>query len=259
MRLYFGAVLILLGCASRCPEGSAASYPGASQAPGAAGVPVPGAASSGAVVAIDRDGRAWIQGQPVASDDELATRLTPGPVTVQADARVPHGRVLGIVDRLRAAGFTEIAFGSASENPPAAPRAPEPPAAPSPQPKPEPEPAPVSGSLPRVTIENVGMHIGGGPNDDAAKQPFREAVEAQFDAFRACYVKAEEPEKGGTFGVDLFIRRDGGAPEVRQPRTGMKGSDFRQCVIRAFEQVSFAKPPRGPTVVSYSLRFKLEG
>ena len=257
MRLSIGAALLLLGCAGRCPEGGAASYPGASHAPAAGGVSVAGSAASGAVVAIDRDGRAWIEGQPVASDEELAARLQPGPVTVQADARVPHGRVLGIVDRLRAAGITEIAFGTATANPPAAPRAPEPPVAPPPEPKPE--PAPVAGSLPRVTIENVGMHIGGGPNDDAAKQPFRQAVETQFDAFRACYVKAEEPEKGGTFGVDLFIRRDGGAPEVRQPRTGMKGAEFRQCVIRAFEQVSFAKPPRGPTVVSYSLRFKLEG
>jgi hypothetical protein len=117
--------------------------------------------------------------------------------------------------------------------------------------------APVAGSLPEVVIENVGLHIGGGPNDDASKAPIKAAVERRFEDLRKCYVHAEEPEKGGTFGVDLFIGRDGGKPELRQPRTGMKGNAFRECVKTAFASVQFEKPPKGPTVVSYSVRFKL--
>lgn len=265
---------LVAGCASRCPGARATEQPGASTAGGGAGgVEVVEAGSATVLVAIDRDGRTWIDGQPVASDDELAQRLgargAGGSVTLQADARVPHGRVLGVIDRLRAAGVTRVAFAAsaasaASAAAPPPPAEPEP-AAPSPASTAEApaEPAapagePGAGALPQVIVENVGLHIGGGPNDDATKAPFQQAIAQHFAAFRACYVKAEQPEKGGTFGVDLFIRRDGGKPDVRQPRTGMRGTEFRQCVVRAFEQVEFAKPPRGPTVISYSLRFKLE-
>ncbi len=119
-------------------------------------------------------------------------------------------------------------------------------------------PAEPAAPLPEVIVETVGLHIGGGPNDDASKAPFLRALSDNFDGFRACYVKAEEPEKGGTFGVDLFIGRNGGAPQVRQPRTGMKGNDFRKCVIEAFGEVAFEKPPKGPTVISYSIRYRLK-
>jgi hypothetical protein len=108
-----------------------------------------------------------------------------------------------------------------------------------------------------VKVENVGLHIGGGPNDDAAKAPFVAAVEKQFDGLRACYTKVEDPVKGGTFGVDLHIGRDGGKPKVKQPRTGMKGTGFRDCVVKVFEQVEFEKPKKGPTVISYSIKYSL--
>jgi hypothetical protein len=108
-----------------------------------------------------------------------------------------------------------------------------------------------------VKVENVGLHIGGGPNDDATKAPYLAAAEKQFDALRACYTKVEEPMKGGTFGVDLHIGRAGGRPQVKQPRTGMKGTDFRDCVVKAFEQMEFEKPKKGPTVISYSVRYSV--
>lgn len=118
-------------------------------------------------------------------------------------------------------------------------------------------PPPAAGSLPEVKVENVGLHIGGGPNDDAAKAPFLRAIEKQFDAFRSCYTKVEDPVKGGTFGVDLHIGRDGGHAQVKQPRTGMKGTGFRDCVVKVFEQVEFEKPKKGPTVISYSIKYTL--
>lgn len=137
---------------------------------------------------------------------------------------------------------------------------PTPPAAPSVAAEPAPPPAPpAAGSLPEVLIENVGLHIGGGPNDDATKAPFKAAIEKRFDDFRRCYVHAEDPRKGGTFGVDLRIGREGGRAQVQQPRTGMKGTELRACLVRAFESVEFARPARGPTMISYSLRFTLEG
>ena len=114
-----------------------------------------------------------------------------------------------------------------------------------------------SRSLPEVTVRNVGLHIGGQPNDAASKEPFQTAVAAKFEDFLACYRDVVEPEKGGTFGVDLFIRRAGGNPEVRQPRTGMKGEAFKECVVDVFRSVDFERPRYGPTVISYSIRFEV--
>jgi hypothetical protein len=116
-------------------------------------------------------------------------------------------------------------------------------------------PSDPSRSLPEVTVRNVGLHIGGQANDPASKQPFQQAVAAKFEDFLACYREVVEPQKGGTFGVDLFIRREGGHPDVRQPRTGMKGEAFKDCVVKVFRSVEFERPPYGPTVISYSIRF----
>ena len=110
-------------------------------------------------------------------------------------------------------------------------------------------------SLPEVTVRNVGLHIGGGSNDPASKEPFQKAVAARFEAFLTCYRQTIEPDKGGVFGVDLFIPREGGPPEVRQPRTSMKGEEFRDCVVEVFKSVEFDRPRKGPTVISYSLKF----
>src|SRR5688572_17608544 len=38
-------------------------------------------------------------------------------------------------------------------------------------------------SLPEVTVRNVGLHIGGGSNDAASKEPFQRAIAARFEAF----------------------------------------------------------------------------
>jgi hypothetical protein len=103
------------------------------------------------------------------------------------------------------------------------------------------------------------MHIGGGANDSDSKLSFKRALERKFDDFLRCYPLVEQPGRGGTFGVDLHIGRNGGKPEVTQPRTGMPGADFRACMLRAFSDVEFEKPRAGPTVVSYSLRFVLRG
>lgn len=145
---------------------------------------------------------------------------------------------------------------SASGPAPAAPAPAPAPSAPAAAPAPEPPPGP-GGSLPEVKVAAVGLHIGGGPNDDATKAPYLRAIEKRFDEFRACYAKVDDPVKGGTFGVDLHIGRDGGRAQVKQPRTGMKGNGFRECVIKAFEQAEFEKPKKGPTVISYSIKFTL--
>ena len=111
--------------------------------------------------------------------------------------------------------------------------------------------------LPELKVENIGLHIGGGPNDADTKAPFLSAVAERFPSFMDCYRKNEDPATGGRFGIDLHIARAGGRARIEQPRTALRGADFRQCLSSVFEAVDFQKPKRGPTTISYSLRFTL--
>lgn len=119
-------------------------------------------------------------------------------------------------------------------------------------------PAPsTESSLPELKVQLSGMHIGGGPNDEVNKRPFIHAIEGSFDAMRGCYKKAEDPARGGTFGVDLKIGRKGGLPDVQQVRTALKGDSLRTCLEQTFRGIQFSAPPKGPTIVSVSVRFSM--
>ncbi len=106
-----------------------------------------------------------------------------------------------------------------------------------------------------VDVVNIGLHIGGGPNDDVTKAPILRSVEPHFSALRECFAKAEAPSKTGDFGIDLLIEREGGIAKVTHPRTGIAGDAFRTCVVDVFEKVEFQRPRGGKTMASYSLRF----
>lgn len=99
------------------------------------------------------------------------------------------------------------------------------------------------------------MHIGGGRNDADEKAPFHRALARQFPAFLDCYRSAENPLAGGTFGIDLKIGRAGGHPVLEQPRTRIKGTAFRDCMLKALSKTEFDRPKAGPTILSYSVRF----
>jgi hypothetical protein len=111
--------------------------------------------------------------------------------------------------------------------------------------------------LPELKVENIGLHIGGGPNDPDTKAPFLSAIAERFPSFMDCYRKSEDPQAGGRFGVDLHIARSGGRARLEQPRTVLRGAEFRACLTSVFEAVEFQKPKKGPTTISYSLRFQL--
>jgi hypothetical protein len=117
------------------------------------------------------------------------------------------------------------------------------------------EPSPAPERAPSVAVANIGMHIGGGPNDDVTKDPIRRSVAPHFDEFRRCFGRTEDPAKGGDFGVDLRIEREGGKAKVSHPRTSLRGKDFKECVVHTFETIDFLRPRGGATTVSYSLRF----
>jgi hypothetical protein len=104
-----------------------------------------------------------------------------------------------------------------------------------------------------LRVANIGMHIGGGPNDDVTKAPIHKSVAPHFDAIARCF-----PANGVLpvdFGVDLVIEAKGGRAQVARPRTPLRDDAFIGCVVGVFQAIDFLPPRFGRTVVSYSLRF----
>ena len=114
---------------------------------------------------------------------------------------------------------------------------------------------PPTDGTPHVRVRNIGLHIGGGPNDAVTKAPFLRQLAAEFDAFGRCYATTEAAGQRGTFGIDLLVPKEGGHPETSNPRTNLKGSAFRDCVVGVFGGVEFERPRRGATKLSYALSF----
>lgn len=112
--------------------------------------------------------------------------------------------------------------------------------------------------LPKVTVKKIGLHIGGGPNDDETKKPIIDSIKPHFDEMRGCWRLVQEPGKLNDFGVDLMIEREGGKAQVSNPRSGIKGEGFESCMLKVFEGIEFLKPKTGKTMVSYSVRFTPE-
>ena len=125
---------------------------------------------------------------------------------------------------------------------------------------PPPEPAP------KVKVENIGMHVAGGPFDEPTKVPFRKAIEPHYPAMATCWARhVPHPPKSTDVGVDLLIEPAGGHPKVSNPRSNLAGGgpaiaaetkDFVPCLTTVFEGVDFPRlVDRGRTGLSYSLRF----
>jgi hypothetical protein len=133
----------------------------------------------------------------------------------------------------------------------------EPPASPGEAPPEEPQLKPIVASgppLPEVRVKTYGLHLGGGRDEE--REPILLTIEHSFPRFLACYPLVDEGGKEGTFGIDLVVPTEGGRPRVDQPRTGIRGDEFKACMVKAFETLKF-KPQRRATAVSYSLKFSV--
>lgn len=109
--------------------------------------------------------------------------------------------------------------------------------------------------IPKVKVANIGMHIGGGPNDAPTKEPIKKSVEPHFDELKRCFALAPDPSKGGDFGLDLRIKAEGGKAATSHVRSTIKSPELVRCVEDVFQKIDFLKPKKGATIVSYSLRF----
>ena len=76
----------------------------------------PGAAAQSVTVAVDRQGQAFVDGQALDADAlaqrlrEIAARRPDTEVQLRADAAVPYGRVVQVMDAAQAAGLSRIGF-----------------------------------------------------------------------------------------------------------------------------------------------------
>jgi hypothetical protein len=102
------------------------------------------------------------------------------------------------------------------------------------------------------------MHIGGQSNSAESKRPWLADIERHEDAVLSCYRLVNDPLRGGSFGVDLFVASRGGSPEVRGSRQKIGGEELDRCMRDAFVAIDF-HPPGRPTVLSYSILFEWEG
>lgn len=108
---------------------------------------------------------------------------------------------------------------------------------------------------PTAKVVTIGMHVAGGPYDEATKQPMKRSVEPRFDELARCFDHVPTAREVDA-GVDLMIEAGGGRAKVSNPRTTVRAEGFLPCVVAFFESVEFEKPLYGRTGVSYSVRFK---
>lgn len=144
---------------------------------------------------------------------------------------------------------------------PPAPAAAAPPSAAAP-----PAPAPVVPApaerrgppLPELRVKSFGLHVGGSARDAAARAEYLRVLESGWWRYLDCYRLLDRPGVEGTFGADLQVAGQGGKARVVHPRTKLAGSEFRECMERAFASAHFAPTPSGRAVVlSYSVKFTL--
>lgn len=116
-------------------------------------------------------------------------------------------------------------------------------------------PSPAEG--PPVTLSTVGLHVAGPANREENRRKLVAVFERRFDAFRRCYALAHPHTDNASFGVDLLIPAKGGKPTLRQTRTRLRGGEFKACMHRVFEAISFDPPPTSRSeIISYSVLFK---
>lgn len=197
--------------------------------------------------------------------------------TVVAEAGVSEERVVDVVRLLVRAGFRHVVYsgrsglfietgGERDEPAPAAEVAmplpvepePAPPVAVNPGSPPtshstqSDEPSPVPDN---VEVKQLGLHVGGGPNDEPTHALYSNPITGRFDDLARCYPLAQGASKSASFGVDLLIASRGGKAKIKDYRTVLGGKDFHLCVLGVFGTVEFPAPGK-PTMVSYSVLFK---
>lgn len=214
---------------------------------------------------LPAQGQLELDGRPVSFED-LARALREAwsqgefeQALLWADAGTAQARVQRAIDAFLVAGIDNWRFawrGEQQGESAAGEEAKQPASSAAPTAPSRPAPAAAQGeSAAQVRLKTVGLHIGGGPNDDATRDPLIALFESQFPALTRCAEQIEPRlDSPGSFGIDLYVGPSGGIAEARQVRTRLGPEGFRECVKRVLTGLDFPAPKR-PLVISYSLAF----
>lgn len=85
----------------------------------------------------------------------------------------------------------------------------------------------------------------------------RRVVRARFAKFRACYEKGltANPSLQGKVTVRFVIGQDGAVVSAANDGSTLSDKNVVQCVVNAFQEISFPKPENGVVVVKYPIVF----
>jgi biopolymer transport protein ExbD len=127
-QLVVSAVLASLSASSGCKgsDGSPSRAGAASSALPVVTIDLPKAAAGSwepttvFTVTLTADGKELVDGVPVANDEEILSQARSAvakaanvSAAIMADAAVPHGRVVHVIDLLRQSGISKVGFGVA--------------------------------------------------------------------------------------------------------------------------------------------------
>jgi outer membrane biosynthesis protein TonB len=138
---------------------------------------------------------------------------------------------------------------------PAASAAPAPELPPTAKPEPEPEPVAQPSAAP---VEPGVVQSGGQTRGALPKAAIAEGVARGSDDFERCYLRARQPGQRGVIRVNFVIAPDGTVPYAAALEQGTDFPDETviQCVLEAFQKLTFPKPAGGRVVSTYPLKFE---
>jgi hypothetical protein len=149
-------------------------------------------------------------------------------------------------------------------NAPPAPSAAAPPASVTAAPEPppattsEPEPVAAPSASSEQPVEPGVVQSGGTTRGRLPKAAIAEGVASGSDDFERCYLRARHPGLRGVILVNFVIAPDGTVPYAAALE---QGTDFPdegviECVLGAFQKLTFPKPNGGRVVSTYPLKFE---
>lgn len=110
---------------------------------------------------------------------------------------------------------------------------------------------------PKVSVQTVGLHVGGGARSEASRQKLVRRFEKHLPAMARCHVFSKHGNQNALYGIDVTVPRSGGKPTLGEVRSRLKSSKFRRCMAKVIGAIRFKVPEKGRnTTISYSLLFK---
>jgi hypothetical protein len=111
-----------------------------------------------------------------------------------------------------------------------------------------------------AVLASLAAGCGAKLNENTEKQ-LKSALEAQREAFKACYEQALERDRNtqGPMSLVLDINKDPGAvTKAKVAITTIPDEEMKKCVVKVVDKIKLPEPPGVPVEGHYSLVFGFE-